>query len=159
MKNSFISEIRKCLEENKDKIEIINSKKTEKSKKYNDEELFILWTVYSLEAGAPPFCKHIELTADEYIYCMYKIFGKESGDYTRNTIDRTVWNKKSSRRLTLEIIDTYNKRGVKFLNNIRLEDRTDLQIKYLNEDGKLNEKAKEIFIDLVKDEEIIKGDE
>jgi hypothetical protein len=137
--------MKKCLNDNKDKIAIIESLKSEKSKKYTDLELFILWSVFSLKIGAPPFCNCMNLTANEYIYCVSKIFGEKSGEYTSKTINREQWDKKSSKRYALEIIDTYDRRGVNFLNNIWLKGRSDLEKEYLDDSGRLNEKGKKIF--------------
>lgn len=137
MNKEFIKELKQVLEENKEKIKIIQEKKTERSKKYNDEELFLLWAYYMQKMDVTPYLSCFDLIRKEYGYITYKIFGKESCKFfmkdTNNIKDKEKWNEKTNRRNASDIVMTYKRRGQDFLrDNLKPKKETKLQKKYLN---------------------------
>lgn len=111
--------IEKCLSDNKDKIIEINNAKTEVSKTYSDEELFLMWAYLQEALLVSPYLSPFDLTRKEYAYCTYKIFGRASAllflATTKNKKDK--WNKKTTRRIANDIIMTYRRRALKFLRD------------------------------------------
>ena len=136
MNKKFIKELNQVLEENKKKIKIIEEKKTERSKKYNTEELFLLWAYYKQKIGLSPYLACFDLIRKEYGYIIWKIFGKDFCKFfmedTNNPKDKKMWNNKSTRRTAVDIVMTYKRRGQTFLkDSLKPKKETELQKKYL----------------------------
>ena len=146
MSKEFRKELKKVLEDNRWKTQIIDSKKTERSKKYKGEELSLLWAYYKQKMGLSPYLACFDLKRKEYGFVIWQIFGKESCKFfmedTNNTKDKKMWNKKSTTRDAVDIIMTYKRRGQSFLRNT-LKPKHDKKFakKYLNPNnyGFLNE--------------------
>lgn len=137
--------IKKCLKRNKAKIKYIEGCKSEKSKEYNDDELFVLWEYYSRNTEAPTFCGPFDLTRKEYAYCMWKIYGMKSAKYfLKDTKHDKSWQEKSNKRMALELIWTYFRRGVYFLRDIP-KPETPMQERYLDKYGCLNKTGKKLL--------------
>lgn len=134
MNKEFIKELKQVLEKNKEEIKIIQEKKTDRSKMYNNEELFLLWSYYMQKMNVTPYLSCFDLIRKEFGYIMYKIFGKESCKYfmqqTQN--EKEKWNKKSTRRNASDIVMTYERRGRTFLRDtLKPKKETELENKYL----------------------------
>ena len=146
------NKLKEILEKNKDKITIIEECKSEKSKNYNDDELFVLWEYYMRQMNVPKFCNCFDLTREEYAYCIAKIFGKKSAKYfLEDSKNSESWKEKSHRRMALDIITIYNRRGRKFLNDIPKAE-TFMQKKYLEVCGELNKEGKLLLSTLIEKE-------
>lgn len=140
-----VKEINKCLKINKNKLAYIEKIKSNESKEYNDDQLFVLWEYYRRNTEAPNFCGCFDLTRKEYAYCMWKIFGIQSAKFfLKDTKHDKSWKEKSSKRMALDIIWTYFRRGVYFLKDIPKPD-TPIQEKYLDKYGCLNKKAEKLL--------------
>ncbi len=140
-----VSDVMDCMYRNKDKIIRINECKSDKSKAYNNNELFVLWEYFMRKIGAPKFCGCFDLTRKEYGYCVWKIFGKKSAlNFMVDTKDSKSWKEVSTRRYALDIMETYKGRGQLFLRNIA-KPETQMQKKYLDKYGDLNELGKNLL--------------
>lgn len=134
MSKQFAKELKRVMEENKEKIKIIQEIKTERSKKYNDEELFLLWAYYMGKMNITPYLSCFDLIRKEYGYITYKIYGKESFKFfMKDTIDeKEKWDEKTTRRNASDIVMTYRRRGQSFLRDtLKPKKETDFQKKYL----------------------------
>ena len=116
-----------------------------KSRDYNDDELYILWTyIQSYELGdeVDGTFNCFDLTREEYGYCIKRIFGENSYNFFMESTKHDIgWlnNKgKITKRNANSIIKTYERRGHPYLFESLDKRVTKNDYKYLTPSGKLN---------------------